>query len=50
MTNVTATMLRDARLQGQDAVNRLLAQIPSVETATTEQVSAFIVAMEQPNA
>ena len=50
VTPITAEDLRNARLNGTDALSALLARIPSVETADSQTVDAFISAMERPHA
>jgi hypothetical protein len=50
LTTITADDIRNARLMGDAALRNLLAKIPSVETASTEETTAFIAAMERPHA
>lgn len=44
---ITATMVRDAKMQGEDTLAKLLAKIPSIETATIAETDAFMLAMER---
>jgi len=47
MTTITAQDIRNARLNGQDALKALIDTLPSIETATPDEVTAFIESMER---
>ena len=50
ITPITAEDIRNARLNGTDALRAMLAKLPSVETASPAETDHFIAAMERPHA
>lgn len=47
MLNTYATMLAATRAKGVQTIEQRIAACPSVENATTDQITAFIAAMER---